>query len=355
MKIIHLLDTPWWSGLAAYAFDCVKAHRDLGHETILACERGSLPYKKAAKKHWPVLGICGRGNLGGFINFFHIGAILYKEKPDWAISHTGSTHWILWLWSKIFKVKIARTRATSQKLKGSAINRMIYAGTDAIIAASGHLGKECSRFRGEPAANVSVLYPPVDLPAQESASQRSFNGNRTLGILARLDPVKGHREFLKAFKEVQVEFPDAALRLAGAEENVSWNSLLREVDALKIQNVIYHGFLPHEKIGEFRNACAAGVVPSLGSEEVSRALLEWMAEGKPVVATNAGCIPEILKDEGGYIVDRTEVYRMADKLKDLLRDPEKAQRMGELNRKICQDSYSPERFAKNWERILNHG
>ncbi len=349
MKILHLLDIPWWSGLSAYAFDCIESHQMLGHRVILACQKNSLPHKRALLKNWDAVAICGRGTAGGIFNFFLIGSLLLRERPDWAISHTGSTHWILWFWSKFMRIKIARTRATSQKIKKSFINRMIYSGSARIVAASGRLGKECADLLNGLAPNVAVLYPPVQIPQKTPDNVQT----KALGMLARLDPVKGHRELLKAFKFVQSTFPGAELHLAGAEENLRWSDLLKDIDSLGIKNVVYHGFLPHEKIWDFTRNYAIGIVASIGSEEVSRALLEWMAQGKPVIATRVGCIPDILKDEeGGYLVAPFNAEQMAEKMKTLLIQPDLCRKMGDYNRKICEEQFTMKRFSRQWAAIL---
>ena len=96
-----------------------------------------------------------------------------------------------------------------------------------------------------------------------------------------------------------------------------------------------------------------GVIASLESEEVSRALLEWMSAGRPVAASKVGCIPEILKDgEGGFLFEPGDVRGLAEKTDLLLSDDGLAQRMGQLDLERAAKDFAPARFKAQWHEVL---
>jgi glycosyltransferase involved in cell wall biosynthesis len=347
MKILHLLDIPWWSGLSAYAFDCIQAHSDSGHSVLLACEKDGLPHKQAQALGLNTVSIGSRKSRHAPGNWLQTGSAIGSFAPDWIVAHTGSTHWMAWSWGRLKGIPVIRTRATAQSAKSGAINRGLYAKTQRIVVGSEKLARECRAQFGL-GDTVQVAEPPVEIPqAPSSVSGKKF------GMLARLDPVKGHSVFLKAAKRLRESHPDSEFGLAGPEENIRWPDLLRECRELRLEGVSYEGFLERSKIWGFMSGCTAGVIASLGSEEISRALLEWMAMGKPVIASKVGCIPEILEDgKNGFIVPPGDSGALADRMKFLLENPAQAAQMGENNRKLCAERFSRKAFRSAWDRIL---
>jgi glycosyltransferase involved in cell wall biosynthesis len=78
------------------------------------------------------------------------------------------------------------------------------------------------------------------------------------------------------------------------------------------------------------------VLPSL-NEGMGRVLVEAMAAGKPVVASRVGGIPDLVRDgETGYLVPPADEKGLADGIKKLLDDPDKAKQMGLRGQAHCQ-------------------
>ncbi len=89
-------------------------------------------------------------------------------------------------------------------------------------------------------------------------------------------------------------------------------------------------FVGHQTgISKVMGDCTMGVISSTGSEAVSRVALEWMACGRPVVATKVGCLPEIVKDKvTGTLVEPKDAPALAAAIARLLHDPERAKLKG---------------------------
>lgn len=362
MKILHLIDIPWWSGLSAYAFDSVSAHLSSGHQIWIACQKNSLSHKKSLELNLQTIPIAGRKSWDAVSNFISIGLGIAHIKPDCIVAHTGSTHWIAWWWGTQSGTPVIRTRAISQPVQKSAINEKIYSDSYRIVAASEKLKNEClNRLSANLEEKIYTIYPPVNAPAfdhcsslsdQEHIQNRAAVNNK-IGILARLDPAKGYSDFLRMAKIVQERTADTEFHIAGSEENLKWHTILKNSKTLGLRNIFYHGFLPHEKVWAFLRNCAVGVIASRGSEEVSRALLEWMSAGKPVVATAVGCISEILKDgAGGFLVAPNDPEQMAEKVAELLSNASLATKMGSYNIDLCEARFSKKKFQSEWEKIL---
>jgi glycosyltransferase involved in cell wall biosynthesis len=98
--------------------------------------------------------------------------------------------------------------------------------------------------------------------------------------------------------------------------------------------------------------CRVGVVASVGSEAVSRAALEWMAAGRPVVASRVGCLPDlVIEGETGFLVPPANPRALAQALARFLQEPGLAERMGAAGRRRFDEKFSLGRFADETESL----
>lgn len=82
-------------------------------------------------------------------------------------------------------------------------------------------------------------------------------------------------------------------------------------------------------------------------------LLEAQLMEKPVIATNVGGIPELMKDsETGFLVQKGDQHGLIEKITILLADPKKAEQMGKAGRKFVFENFSWEIIAKQFLKII---
>ena len=78
-----------------------------------------------------------------------------------------------------------------------------------------------------------------------------------------------------------------------------------------------------------------------------------MMFGLPVISTDEGGIPDIVKDgETGFIVDKQNPKKLAEKIKHLIDNPEKASLMGEKGKEKFKREYTLSHFEQNMIEIL---
>jgi glycosyltransferase involved in cell wall biosynthesis len=74
---------------------------------------------------------------------------------------------------------------------------------------------------------------------------------------------------------------------------------------------------------------------------------------KPVIATNSGGIPELMRDgETGFLIQKDDYKGWIEKITLLLNDKKLAQRFGENGRKFVEEEFSWEEMAKNFVEIM---
>jgi len=122
------------------------------------------------------------------------------------------------------------------------------------------------------------------------------DGDKLMLNVARLEDFKGHDVLLRAWHACMREHSNAQLWIVGTG---SLHEVLKDmVKQLGLQkNVRFLGFLPQYEVHALMAAADAFVLPSR-SEPFGIVLLEAMAHGLPVVATDVGGIPEVLPEQG---------------------------------------------------------
>lgn len=152
-----------------------------------------------------------------------------------------------------------------------------------------------------------------------------------IGTVGRLAKQKGHVHLIRAMARVARQVPDVRLMIVGRDDQGLGQRLTVEAGKLGLGNrVVLAGF--REEIPDIMSAFDVFCLPSLW-EGFGLVLLEAMAESRPVVATRAGSIPEVVEDDRtGILVEPGDERGLAEALISLLSDPQRAGEMGRAGR-----------------------
>ncbi len=340
MKILNIIDIPWHSALAAYAFDQSAALAGRGHRVFFAAPEKSAAAAFALANSFPLAVIPHRKNYMILGALMRLKKLIEEEDVDVVNAHTGKAQTMAWLLSLISARPFALIRTKADAKRPSAGFAL---GRTALIIAGSKAIKEMYIAAGLAPAKVEVVYQGV-IPPPENI--KTPTGTLKVGILGRLDPVKGHACFIEAAALVLKKFPGAEFLIAGREEDVKYAGLRARAEAFGIAGKVkYLGHVP-EPVA-FCQSCDIGVIASLASEAVSRAALEWLAAGTPLVATTVGSLPEFLTPE--WLVPPREPARLAEKLLTLLESPERRLAAGAANRLKALADFTPAVFAERTE------
>lgn len=337
---MNIIDIPWHSALAAYAFDQSAALAGRGHGVFFAAPEKSAAAAFALTNRFPLTVIPGRKDYRLLGALIRLKKLIEDESIDVVNAHTGKAQTMAWLLSLVSARPFALVRTKADAKRPSAGFAL---GKTALVIAGSNAIKEMYIAAGLGAGRTEVIRqgitpPPATISAPSAAPK--------VGILGRLDPVKGHGCFIEAAALVLKKFPGAEFLIAGREEDVKYAALRARAEALGIAGKVKHlGHVP-DAIA-FCQSCDIGVIASLGSEAVSRAALEWLAAGRPLVATDVGSLPEFLPPE--WLVPPGEPARLAEKLLSLLGSPEKKLAAGAANRAKALADLTPAVFAERTE------
>ncbi|MFC2122474.1 glycosyltransferase family 4 protein [Bacteroidota bacterium] len=150
---------------------------------------------------------------------------------------------------------------------------------------------------------------------------------RMVLFIGTLEKIKNIPNLLRAGKQVLSAHPGTMFVLIGAgPERDRLEKLSRELGIA--DNVRFMGVVPYDDIPPYLAACDIFILPSW-SEGFPRVLLEATFAAKPIVVTDINGAVDIVTDgESGYIVPLNDSAKLAEKIEELLSNPEKAREMG---------------------------
>ncbi|MEX0833164.1 MAG: glycosyltransferase family 4 protein [Actinomycetota bacterium] len=159
-------------------------------------------------------------------------------------------------------------------------------------------------------------------------------GRRLLWV-NRLDPQKGFQVALEAFRRLSDSHRDLSFVVAGdGPDRNEVRSLPGEVS----RRVVMLGNVRHEDLPSYYAAADAFVAPALGQESFGIVLLEAMAAGVPVVASDIEGLREVVRDgETGKLVSRGDPAALADAVDSILSDGATAARLVEAGRRRADE------------------
>lgn len=167
-----------------------------------------------------------------------------------------------------------------------------------------------------------------------------------IGVVGRLEPVKGHDIVIRAMPDILREAPEARLVIAGADlwgYRQRLEALIQGLDLGRAVRLV--GF--SDDVPSLLHAVDV-FVTAARSEGFGLAVLEAMAAGKPVVAPRIAPLTELVADGvTGVLVPPEDPPALADAVLELLRDAEAARRMGRAGRARVAEHFTLERMARD--------
>jgi glycosyltransferase involved in cell wall biosynthesis len=177
-----------------------------------------------------------------------------------------------------------------------------------------------------------------------------FEGNKVVGMVARLDLQKGFEYLLRAARELCAAFPGLKVVIVG--EGPDRQAIEHMVQRFGLRsNVILAG--QHSDMPGIYAAMDIFVLPSL-NEGLPMTILEAMAASRPVIATRVGAIPKVIKDgKTGLLVDPGDVDGLRNALARLLLDSDLCRCLGSAGHDWISGNYTSEAMALKYRQMYD--
>jgi len=203
---------------------------------------------------------------------------------------------------------------------------------------------------------AKVVHNTVDLDdfkkLDPNRIRKEFNiRGPSLVFVGTLEERKGIRYLIQALPKIKTSYPHLKLLIVGSTLPGQSNYLKNLKALARDPNLIFTG--ARVDAYDIMAACDIVIAPSL-SEPFGRVVIEAMACGKPVIASNVGGIPEIIEDEKtGMLINPKSLADIAKEATLLLRNNEKAKAMGIAGRKRVEQFFTIEKQIKEIEAIID--
>jgi phosphatidylinositol alpha-mannosyltransferase len=199
------------------------------------------------------------------------------------------------------------------------------------------------RFRSD---GLRIIPNGAEVEAFAGAEPAELPEGRRILFVNRLDRRKGFPDMLRAFALLSPRHPDALLVVAGDGKE---RRALRDLPTEVRDRVVMLGSVPHHLLPPYHAACEVFCAPATGRESFGIVLVEAMAAGLPVVASDIPGYREVVRHEAeGILVPPSDHRRLADAVGRLLDEPDLARRLGEAGRDRAR-RYSWDQVAREVE------
>lgn len=217
--------------------------------------------------------------------------------------------------------------------------------------------KSCVIYNGLDLEEIDAVPQKRDLLHKELSLRTN---SPIIGMIAHFYPsrkgmdIKGHKVFIRAAEKVLENFKNAHFVIVGTDKlGGNYKSQVQEyVQRLGLDNRVHFLGL-RDDIPNILDSLRCLVLPSTVREGFGMVLIEAMARGIPVIGSNIGGIPEVIKDgETGLLVPPGDPDALAEAISFILSNPGKAKKMGIAGRRRVEENFTSEIMARNYESLF---
>jgi phosphatidylinositol alpha-mannosyltransferase len=189
--------------------------------------------------------------------------------------------------------------------------------------------------------HFSREFPPIE---------RYADGKPNVLFVGRLEKRKGVKHLLQAFEQVKREMPETRLLVVGPPTRAA-RGYRRWVRDKGLSDVEFIGYVSYDELARYHHTADIVCAPATGNESQGIVLLEAMAAGRPLVASNIeGYASVLTHGVEGLLVRPQDSEALASALLELLPDPDRRRAMAQKGRLRAQE-YSWERVS---QRVLTY-
>ena len=348
MRILHINTERTWRGgeqQTLYLLEGLKKRNITSH---LVCQAGCPLEERAAGAGIDTVPMLMRGEID-VAAAYHIRKQIHSFDYDIVHSHTSHGHSLAFLASLgtgicrlvTRRVDFSIFRHSFLKLSGIKYRFM----ADFYIAISNWI-KEVMIKDGISAQRIFVVHSGIDPQrfkletAEHLRSEFDIKADEKVVInVAHLAGHKGQKYLVRAIPYVLANLPKIRFFIIGRGELM--DELKSIASSLGLtRELIFTGF--RNDVGSFYKIADLFVMSSV-DEGLGTAVLDAMASGKPVVATNAGGLPEIVHNgKTGRLVAPADPSALAEGIIDVLTQDDLAERLGNQGQKLVRQSFTIE-------------
>jgi len=289
--------------------------------------------------------------------------MLKIEKVDILVTYHEGSDMLGCILGKLARVPVLissrRDMGHGLKKRHTYIYRMINRMYDRILTVSDAVRDVVMQREHTPWHKMITVHNGVDI--EKYAKQIDVNKTKAslgieskrpvVGMLAVVRPIKGYEYFIEAASMVLKNYPEVYFIGVGWHDNGEYyKQLIEQIKRLGVEDSVklIGGRTEAAEMLAVMDIC----VFSSKNEGFSNAVVEAMAAGKPVIATNRGGTPEAVSHgKTGILVPTEDSKSLANAIVSLLKDKSKANEMGESGRQRARQLFSMSKMMREIEDL----
>jgi len=366
VNILLTHNSIWWNAASYYAVTLGKALERHNHTTIF-CTTTSSPEAKRAKTvglNTCFINFNCKNPFGFFREKKRLRNIIEENDIDIINCLSPQSHFFSIFPSRVGEgeIPVVRTCCDAMLPKRNVVNRWIYkkhADFVLFTCKSNYLNYQNTlKVDFE---NYDIIYAGIDKGLMGNSNREENlkkqyelpEDSLIVGHLGRWSPEKGIDLFLEICGGITKLHNNVYFMMAGKEEQISKSYILDKAKSCGIyEKLILIDWL--EDVRRFLGTVDLGLITSQSSEVISRAALEYMAAGKPLVVSDMNVLPEIV-DNGinGYVCGKGNKENFVEKCNDILSNEELRLKMGKESQSLIERKFNLDVFASAHLKIYN--
>jgi glycosyltransferase involved in cell wall biosynthesis len=359
MKILHVINTLSAGGAELHLLTLCRHLQRQGAKIVVACLREQVKGSRTLRPDFEKAGVRvvnlfmeSRLSVAGLGRLIRL---LRQEKPDIIHTHLPRADF-LGAVSRVLQPSLRWICSVHDIYQESWAGRWtlplldsVWRRADAVIAISGAVQEWLAAQRCIPADKIVVLRYGIEAepflqPQRDMRREWGLHENVVVGSIGRLEPRKAHERLLHAMPTILRQTPHAALLIAGHDPWGYGRHLQELIERLALQKQVrlvgFQGDIP-----SFLHALDVFAFASR-SEGFGQVVIEAMAAGKPVAASNIAPLTEIVVDrKTGILVEPQNPEAFAQAISWLLAHPEEARRFGRQGQERVRRYFSAEKMS----------
>lgn len=355
-KICYIIDNLRLAGAEVHLFNLVKGMKEIGYvdlEVVNLSGEGEI-YDWITRIGIPVHNFKMKSIRRPvfFIDFMKLILFLIQKKPNIVHTYLDTANVFGVIASKCSGVETIMTSRRDlgvfrspqmERLIGKLSNHV-----DKVVCVCEAAARESIRREGLRKNNIVVIHNGINveyyLQQKKITTDQLIFGN--VAVANRKE--KGHEDLMRAFAIVVKTFPESRLKLIGDGPLLpALKDLARNLNIY--EKVIFFG--KSTDVSSALKDVSVFVLPS-HSEGISNALLEAMAMGIPVVATNVGGNPDVVVNgETGLLVEAKNPETLAQGMTDIVSDSNRRREMGHKAAKRVVDYFEFGQMINNYDKL----
>lgn len=299
------------------------------------------------------------------LEFLYLSPALFIVFPFvfiWQKSDVIHTHGLIAgflgvFWGKIFGKKVITTTHSLYNFPGKGLYRKfafwIFNNSNCVLTLSKQSANEIEKLGVNP-SKIKVFTYWIDLDKFKSkytkfmAKKKLKLENKFVALfVGRLVEEKGVLELLKAVKIWNKKINLVVIGTGPLENKVK----NRESE---IKNIVYLGKVDNDNLPIYYNAADVVIVPSTHEEGFGRVILESLALGTPVIASNRGAIPEAMDKSVGKLI-RVTPENIKDTVEYFYKNQKELKRLSKNARRFVEKRYSEKNAETIIQAYINNG